>query len=102
MAQVPDTIGGYPKLATHMGMFPELAVFKKFGDISARNLLYLQAELLLLHDELLKIERFDAKSKGRLYAKNFHELLKMREVKEDREQWELILKLREKLKEYGK
>lgn len=85
-----------------MGVFPELAVFRRFGDISARNLLCLQAELPLLHNNLLEVERLDKKTKGHIYAKNFYELFKLREVKEDREQWDLILRLREKLKEYGK
>lgn len=83
-------------------MFPEVAVFKRFGDIGARNLLYLQAELLLLHEKLLQTERLDAKIKGHIYAKDFNEMFKLREVKEDRRQWGLILELREKLKEYGK
>ncbi|KAE9972119.1 hypothetical protein EG328_005187 [Venturia inaequalis] len=102
MAQVPNAVGGYPKLATHMGMFPELAVFKQFGDISARNLLYLQAELIMLHKELLEAENFDDKIKGLFYSKNFSELLRSHELKDDRKQWDLILRLREKLKEYGK
>ncbi|QDS68516.1 hypothetical protein FKW77_010883 [Venturia effusa] len=97
MAQVPDAVGGYPKLATHMGMFPQMAVFKRFGDISARNLLYLQAELLLLQKRLLEVETIDAKVNGRFYAKNFADLLAVREAKEDRQQWDLILELQEAL-----
>jgi hypothetical protein len=102
MAQVPEVIGSYPKLATHMGMFPRMAVFKRFGDLSARNLIYLQAELLLLHQEFIAIEKFDDKTKGYAYGQNFYELFKVRQMKEDRQQWDLVIRLCEKLKEYGK
>ncbi|KAE9988541.1 hypothetical protein Vi05172_g9872 [Venturia inaequalis] len=103
MAQVPNVIGGYPRLATQMGLFPEVAIFKTFGDLTARNLLYLQAELLLLHGELRKAEKIDTKIKGRHCATDYNRLHELGNTeKEDRHQWELVLQLRAKLKEYGK
>lgn len=81
MAQVSDIAGGYPRLATTMGFCPEMAVFKRFGDLSARNLLYLQAELLLLYEELVAIEKIDEKTQGTLYTTDFYELYKLQQGK---------------------
>lgn len=57
MAQVTPAVDGYPSLAVRMGVFPETAIFKRFGDLSARNLLYLQAELFHLRAGFLELER---------------------------------------------
>jgi hypothetical protein len=48
MKDIPPPIAGYPKLACHMGIYPELAIFGRFGNLNVQNLLYLQAELVLL------------------------------------------------------
>jgi hypothetical protein len=51
---------GYPKLAEHLGEHPDFASFRRFGALSSRNLLYYQAELLELEEELEKLERRDS------------------------------------------
>jgi len=43
---------GYSKLASLMGAYPETLIFRRFGAISAQNLLYLQAELVHLEQTL--------------------------------------------------
>jgi hypothetical protein len=43
---------GYPKIARLMGENPDLAIFRSFRELNARNLLYYQAELVHLEDQL--------------------------------------------------
>ncbi|KAI4695038.1 uncharacterized protein J4E84_001662 [Alternaria hordeiaustralica] len=57
-----DLIPGYPKLAGRMGIMPEIGMFRRFGALNARNLLYYQNELVYLEDELKEEEAEDAKS----------------------------------------
>ncbi|KAF2630508.1 hypothetical protein BU25DRAFT_309225, partial [Macroventuria anomochaeta] len=53
---------GYPKLAGHMGSSPEIAMFRRFGALNARNLLYMQNDLVVLENKLRVIEFEDSKS----------------------------------------
>lgn len=107
----PQPISGYPQLADRMGLFPETAIFKRFSDLSARNLLYLQAELIHKHLNLreLEEEEFNKKHKesgqemGIRYAGDWFELYESRpEANKESTQWHYILEIRAKLKEYGK
>jgi hypothetical protein len=43
---------GYTKLASVMGKNPELAIFRRFSALNAKNLLYLQAEHVNLEARL--------------------------------------------------
>ena len=43
---------GYDRFAQFMGTHPKLAISRRFGALNLRNLLYLQAELIYLEDEL--------------------------------------------------
>ena len=43
---------GYPKLAAWMAKHPETAIFRKFGDLQLRSLLYMQARLISLEQDL--------------------------------------------------
>ena len=52
-------VEGYPKLAGYITSLPEVAIFRRFGAMNARNLLYLQAELTDLEAALLQTERRD-------------------------------------------
>jgi hypothetical protein len=110
MPSLPKPISGYPQLAHQMGLFPETAIFKRFGDLSARNLLYLQAELLHMHINLRELEeeerdavhKGNEKGKGLRYAADWYELYNSRkEADNESDQWDLIVEIRAKLKEYG-
>jgi len=57
-----DLIPGYPKLAGRMGIMPEIGIFRRFGALNARSLLYYQNELAYLEDQLKDTEAEDAKS----------------------------------------
>ena len=93
---------GYPQVATFMGVHPEMAMVRRFRGLNARNLLYLQAELVQIEKELLKLEREDAKAKEDPYKPFYAVDYKYLAVEQPgNTQLELILKMREKLKEYS-
>ena len=93
----------YSKLASLMGAYPDMLIFRRCGALSAQNLLYLQAELVHLEHELrectLPNERSeDAAGKG-IFSKDSFILAHSNEGTEP--QWRIMLRIRAKLKEYG-
>lgn len=55
----PFRAEGYSKLGSYIGEKPEHAIFCSFRDLYAENLLYLQAEIVYLSDELKRIRDED-------------------------------------------
>lgn len=92
-------------MANFMGEYPEMAMVRRFRGLNARNLLYLQAELVQIEKELLELEKADAKDTNDpfkpLYARDFDWLMQSAD-QEGNDQWRLIQKMKEKLKEYSK
>ena len=106
-----DLIPGYPMLAGRMGNMPEVAMFRRFGALNARSLLYYQAELAHLEDELQLLEAEDAKSKDGKKEKyttnafwlNTADFRPDGELRDgDKRQRDLIVHMRRILKEYSK
>lgn len=99
------SMGSYPKLSKLMGSYPDVALFRKFGDLNAQNLLFLQAELTHL-EEKLKFLRFDE-----LRSEDPKALQRQQswwslsgnadDDEEPSQEWEIIREIREKLKEYS-
>ena len=52
MPSPEPSLKGYPKLATLMGEFPEVAIFRRFGTLTMLNLMRLQAELVEIEEKL--------------------------------------------------
>lgn len=99
-----DLVPGYPKLAGQMGLLPETAMFRRFGALNARNLLYLQAELVGLEKKLRELECADSKDPHGMksqYALDWY-WLKNSADDGDEEQLSLIRRIRETLREYSK
>ncbi|KAH8896747.1 hypothetical protein GQ53DRAFT_639573 [Thozetella sp. PMI_491] len=99
--------GGYDRLASLMGEVPDTAIFKKFGALSAEILLYRQAELTLLEDELRDQQKEDRNSPQEvrtLYARSFGKLRNSAASDagedDDDNQWNLIQQIEEKLEKY--
>jgi hypothetical protein len=94
---------GYPKLAAKIEVLPEAAIFRRFGALNAQNLLYYQAELTYLEQKLKMQQLKDNDGEGRekSYGVDWFWLEKSRE-EGDAHQLELVLKIRELLKEYSK
>ncbi|KAH7118967.1 hypothetical protein B0J11DRAFT_81939 [Dendryphion nanum] len=110
MASPPQTpldslVKGYPKLAGKMGIFPEIAIFRTFAALNARNLLYLQSELTMLENKLLECEVEDSNSgdmKKRNYARDYFWLDNSQNgCEEDSRQYRIVQEIRTKLAEYN-
>ncbi|KAI4626509.1 hypothetical protein J4E83_003660 [Alternaria metachromatica] len=100
-------VKGYPKLARSMGIRPESAIFRSFGALNAKNLLYMQAEITYLEEELREMEVADHDSDEGEKARYAHDWFFLEVSAEERDgvdasQLSLILKIREKLREYNK
>jgi len=99
------SIGSYPKLSNLMGTWPEVAIFRRFGSLNAQNLLFSQAEITHLETELrdLRAEEEQKENlKGIAAQRNWFELSQgLDDDDEPSEQWEIIQKIRVKLREYS-
>ncbi|KAF2441486.1 hypothetical protein P171DRAFT_497717 [Karstenula rhodostoma CBS 690.94] len=96
-------VRGYPKLAGQIGLRPELAIFRRFGALSSENLLYLQAELVLLERKLEEQQKVDNESdheRKTKYALNWYQLKHSAEHG-DTVQLDLVLRIRKVLKQYS-
>jgi hypothetical protein len=94
---------GYAKIAELMGRHPELAIIRKFKTANLQNLLYLQAEITYLEEELRQIEIRDIRH-GQPRENFQHDwwYLANADTAEDNQQWTKALELRNKLGQYSK
>lgn len=93
---------GYAKLASLMGNYSEAAILRRFGALRAQNLLYLQAELVHLERQLLECSDLNERSDDPervAFSKDWFSLAHFDTG--NHEQWQIMLRIREKLKEYG-
>ena len=97
-------MGNYQKLSKFMGTWPEMNVFRRFGTLQAQNLLFLQAELSHLEDQLEDIraerrenEEFSEKEKLDL-SQDWRALADSNQTSEE---YETVVSIREKLQEYN-
>jgi hypothetical protein len=94
---------GYPKIAGQMSIQPETAIFRRFGELNARNLLYLQAELAYLEKKLSEYEIADNRDpvgEKSNYAVSWYWLAHSKDDG-DTKQLDIVLKIRSCLKEYS-
>lgn len=108
MSQLPVDYEGtrdvYPGLAKVMGPHNDLALYRKFADLNARNLLYMQAEIMLLERELWTIAFVDQHSKDadrESYSQRAEKMIRSSGGDGGR-QWDKVIEIREKLKGYSK
>src|SRR5450756_978699 len=93
---------GYAKIAALMSHHGELAIFRRFSKLNFQNLLYLQAELTHLEADLKRVVVRDKADPNRaLYTNFWWHLAQSEEDHNDRDQWDKVLQVREKLKEYS-
>ena len=98
---------GYADLASMMGRYPDTGILRRFGTLNMQNLLYLQAELIKLESELHELAKTDSdqgKSGNRVrgwYSKDWISLSNYY-GSTDETQWQKVLQIRRKLKEYSK
>ncbi|XXG96632.1 hypothetical protein Hte_002920 [Hypoxylon texense] len=101
--------GGYERLAGYMGQHPELGIFRRFEALSYENLLYYQAELAGLEVRLRVVQAQDRKSDNeqrKRYGRAWAELSASAESEDpnstEREQYDLIMRLRDLMGQYKK
>ncbi|KAH8803659.1 hypothetical protein F5884DRAFT_681882 [Xylogone sp. PMI_703] len=101
-------MGGYAKMAGLMGNYPEIAIFRRFGALNVENILLLQAELRDLEVQLREVQKEDHNSGHQdrcVYARDWWTLSESGEPTSrpgnDGRQWQLLLKIRQKLNEYN-
>ncbi|CAI6333416.1 unnamed protein product [Periconia digitata] len=95
--------GPLVRFARQIELRPECAIFRRFGSLNALNLLYLQAELVLLEESLHEQQKTDSESthpRRIKYARNWYQL-EHSEEHGDKRQLELVHKIRDTLKQYN-
>ena len=93
---------GYPKISQLMGCQDECAIYRRFRNLNSLNLLYLQAELTHLEQDLQRLTERDARSlERRFYARDWLSLSQNDDKDEDAEQWDKFLEIRAKLEQYS-
>ncbi|KAK0627629.1 hypothetical protein B0T14DRAFT_563413 [Immersiella caudata] len=107
-SEPPDFVPqGYDGLGQLMGEIPETAIFRRFGALSAEDLLYQQAELVELEEALREYQGEDKSSSHRdrqRYRLNWEKLKASGDCGvlegNDSSQLRTVLEIREKLKNY--
>jgi hypothetical protein len=56
------TVAGYPRLSDQIGRQPEFGIYRSFAALHAQDLLYMQAELVEVENELRSVEKVDSES----------------------------------------
>ena len=100
-----ETTTGYNKLANLFADYEDLATFRCFNAMNAKNLLYMQAELLHLEQQLQVQIEYDfqtSKTEADGVAKYWKALEDSSEGQIGCWQKQKVLEIREKLKRYCK
>lgn len=93
---------GYPALASVMGPFRRMSMYKRFSSLNSYSLLMRQAELIHLE---ARLQAFISAGKqaGLKYNESVYDMLQAAQSGGmDSERWELVLEIRRKLDEYIK
>ena len=106
------SMDGYAKLATFMGAYPEVAIFRRFAALNTQNILYLQAELIHLETTLRELEKTDKSSGDAKRIDCAFDWLQLRNYVESDEssgatrsqnkRWKIMSEIRTKLEKYSR
>ncbi|GKZ58047.1 hypothetical protein AnigIFM49718_003855 [Aspergillus niger] len=89
---------GYDRLAALMARDPGSSIYRSFAKLNAKNLLYLQAEIAYIQNDLQYIIEKDGQSEDKA---SFPFSVWDMKTSEDPVQWEKVLEARRLLKEYN-
>jgi hypothetical protein len=105
MPPLHDGQQGYHRLASVMGMFPDVAIFRRFSTLNVENILYLQAELVDLENRLKEAAQADALSDDAIRRENYRALYNLSQAEflpnGNGLQWKIFLQIREVLQQYN-
>lgn len=106
----PDKpLPGWPEVAILIADTPDFQAFPSFRDLNIKSLLYYQAELTYLRESLHRAEYDDFRLKDRhlpgadKFEENLDDLIRSQDYEDNcsRKQWDLIVRIRQVLKEYS-
>lgn len=95
---------GYAKIAAFMSQHPESALVLRFSDINLQNILYLQAEIYGLREDLRRVEgqnRAASSDDLKAFSLDWATLAQTKVDGEVNQQWERAKRLRVLLKDYS-
>lgn len=93
-----EPLKGYPKLASIVGQYPGMAIFRRFARLNAQNLLYMQVEIAQLEEELDFVVLQDSQvDERKSYQAYVHDLKKGT----DSPLWQKAMEVRGRLKDYS-
>ena len=100
--RLPSNMEGYAKLAHLMAKHEEFAIFRRFKALNYQALLYSQAEITHLEDELSKLVNKEPKGPHEdLHRRDWWTLAHSEDVSV-RKQWRKFRRIRKRLDEYSK
>lgn len=100
--EVPKIMDGYPRVAHLMSKYEEFAILKRFKALNYQDLLYRQAEITYLQEDLEKLAERDATDPARqFYTKDWWALAHTESKKAGGEQWRKVQQIRKKLDDYS-
>lgn len=91
---------GYPQIVRLMGQYGELAILRKFNNMSIQNLLYMQAELMHLEEKYELISTKEAECPCRPFKSRDWWSLTQPDDDGKTEQWDTVLEIRAALEKY--
>lgn len=92
----------YPRVAHLMSKYEEFAILKRFKALNYQNILYRQAEITYLQEDLEKLAERDAIDPARqFYTKDWWALAHTESNKEGGDQWRKVQQIRKKLDDYS-
>ena len=96
-------MNGYSELASIMGHYPEMGMVRRFTTLNTLNLLYHQAELVVLEEELRHLAKDDIGSgdERRTYFAQDWTFLSKAKGNGDEKQWQKMLQIRQKLQVFS-
>ena len=97
-------LNGYNRVASYMGAFPTLAIFRRFLSLNAKNLLCMQAEIINHEYGLQRTIKKDRESKDPIRIQFEYDISALKgphENPSDSLQWKRTLELRKLLKDYS-
>lgn len=101
-AHMATTMNGYAKVAHLMAKYEEFAILKRFKALNYQSLLYRQAEITHLQEDLEKLVERDAADPTRQhYTKDWWALAHTETKQEGGDQWRKVQQIRKKLEDYS-
>lgn len=93
---------GYAQVGRLMARYEEFGILKRFKALNYQDLLYRQAEITYLQEDLEKLAQRDATEPARqFYTKDWWALAHTEAKQEGGEQWRKVQQLRKKLSDYS-